>query len=155
MRYFHSTRHRPYQNFRPVSHLISPRCSQPDRVHVGKAMIIIALFWLAVRVEGGVLLLDLLGKGRGAFCLRVLRRKYFDVSNRWYAPALLRRKSQNGGGFNKFFGGVSLRNLCKRVRKSTKWFRSLVESPNQARSEGQGLNKRSRLDNLFLSTQLM
>ena len=30
------------------------------------------------------------------------RRKYFDVSNRWYAPALRVRKSQNGGGFNKF-----------------------------------------------------
>ena len=32
----------------------------------------------------------------GAFCLRMLRRKYFDVSNRWYAPALRVRKSQNG-----------------------------------------------------------
>ena len=30
------------------------------------------------------------------------RIKYFDVSNRWYAPALRVRKSQNGGGFNKF-----------------------------------------------------
>ena len=62
---------------------------------------------------------------RGAFCLRMLRRKYFDLSNRWYAPALRGRKSQNGGGFNKFFGGVSLRNLCKWVRKSTKWFRGV------------------------------
>ena len=26
------------------------------------------------------------------------------MSNRWYAPALRVRKSQNGGGFNKFFG---------------------------------------------------
>ena len=26
---------------------------------------------------------------RGAFCLRMLRRKYFDVSNRWYAPVCL------------------------------------------------------------------
>ena len=32
-----------------------------------------------------------------AFSLRMLRRKYFDVSNRWYAPALPVRKSQNGG----------------------------------------------------------
>ena len=45
-------------------------------------------------------------RSRGAFCLRMLRRKYFDVSNRWYAPALRGRKSQNGGSFNKFFGGV-------------------------------------------------
>ena len=68
----------------------------------------------------------------------MLRRKYFDVSNRWYAPALRGRKSQNGGGFNNFFGGVPLRNLCKRVRKSTKMVSgSLVESPNQVRSEGQ------------------
>ena len=38
MRYFHSTRHRTYQNFRPMSHLISPRCPQPNRVHVGKTI---------------------------------------------------------------------------------------------------------------------
>ena len=68
---------------------------------------------------------DLGVNSRGAFCLRMPRRKYFDVSNRWYAPALRGRKSQNGGGFNKLFGGVSLRNLCKRVRKSTKWFRGV------------------------------
>ena len=43
-----------------------------------------------------------------------------NVSNRWYALRV--RKSQNGSGFNKFFGDVSLCNLCKRVRKSTKWF---------------------------------
>ena len=35
-----------------------------------------------------------------------------NVSNRWYAPALRVRKSQNGSGFNKFFGDVSLCNLC-------------------------------------------
>ena len=29
---------------------------------------------------------------RGAFCLRMFRRKYFDVSNSWYAPALRVRK---------------------------------------------------------------
>ena len=44
---------------------------------------------------------------RWAFCLRMLRGKYFDVSNRWYAPALRIRKSQNGGKMalvlNKFF----------------------------------------------------
>ena len=62
---------------------------------------------------------------RGAFCLRMLRREHFDVSNRWYAPTLRGRKSQNGGGCNKVFGGVSLRNLCKRVTKSTKWFRGV------------------------------
>ena len=28
---------------------------------------------------------------RWAFCLPMLRRKYFDVSNRWYAPALRSR----------------------------------------------------------------
>ena len=27
-----------------------------------------------------------------AFCLRMLSRKYFDVSNSWYAPALRVRK---------------------------------------------------------------
>ena len=32
----------------------------------------------------------------------MLHRNYFDVSNRLYAPALLRRKLQNGGGFNNF-----------------------------------------------------
>ena len=32
----------------------------------------------------------------------MLRRKYFDVSNRWYAPALRVRKSQNGVGFSLF-----------------------------------------------------
>ena len=37
-----------------------------------------------------------------AFCLRMLRRNYFDVSNRWYAPVLRVRKSQNGGGFKHF-----------------------------------------------------
>ena len=26
-------------------------------------------------------------KRYGDICLRMLRRKYFDVSNRWYAPA--------------------------------------------------------------------
>ena len=60
-----------------------------------------------------------------AFCLRVLRKKCFNVNNRWYEPALRGRKSQNGGGFHKFFGVASLRNLCKRVRKSTKWFRGV------------------------------
>ena len=85
----------------------------------------------------------------------MLRRKYFDVSNRWYASALRGRKSQNGGGFNKCFGGVSLRNLCKsqKINQMVLW--SLVESSNQVRSEGQGLNKRSRLDKLFLSTELI
>ena len=47
-----------------------------------------------------------------AFCLRMLRRKYFDMSNRWYAPVLRRPKSENGGGLNNFVGVVSLRNLC-------------------------------------------
>ena len=28
--------------------------------------------------------------------MRMLRRKYFDVSNRWYVPALRLCKSQNG-----------------------------------------------------------
>ena len=31
-----------------------------------------------------------------------------NVSNRWYASALRVRKSQNGSGFNTFFGDVSL-----------------------------------------------
>ena len=71
---------------------------------------------------------------------------HVDVSNRWYAPALLRRKSQTGGGFNKFFGGVSLRNLCKsqKINQMVLW--SLVESPNQVRSEGQGHNKRKEIE---------
>ena len=30
-----------------------------------------------------------------------------NVSNRWYASALRVRKSQNGSGFNKFFGDVT------------------------------------------------
>ena len=74
---------------------------------------------------------------RGAFCLRMLRRKYFDVSNRWYAPALRGRKSQNGGGFNKFLGGVPLRNLCKSQKVNEMVSGSIVESPNHVRSEGQ------------------
>ena len=53
-----------------------------------------------------------------AFCLRMLRRKYFDVSNRWYAPALPVRKSQNGGGFNKF----SFPFVRKSENQLTKWF---------------------------------
>ena len=71
---------------------------------------------------------------------------HVDVSNRWYPPALLRRKSQTGGGFNKFFGGVSLRNLCKsqKINQMVLW--SLVESPNQVRSEGQGQNKRKEIE---------
>ena len=40
--------------------------------------------------------LRLINQNRGAFCLRMLCRKCFDVSNRWYAPALRVRKSQNG-----------------------------------------------------------
>ena len=51
MLYFHSTSHRPYQNFRHMSHVISLRCPQPDRMHVGKTMIVIALFWLARQTE--------------------------------------------------------------------------------------------------------
>ena len=91
---------------------------------------------------------------RGAFCLRMLRRKCFDVSNRWCAPALLRRKSQNGGGFNKFFAEFPFVTCVKeKINQMVSW--SLVGSPNQVRSEGQGLNKRSRLDNLFLSTELI
>ena len=70
---------------------------------------------------------------RGAFCLRMLRREYFDVSNRWYAPTLRGRKSQNGGGCNKVFGGVSLRS--HKINQMVSG--SLVESPNQVRSEGQ------------------
>ena len=41
VRYFHSTRHRTYQNFCPMSHLINPH---PDRVHVGKTMTVILCF---------------------------------------------------------------------------------------------------------------
>ena len=59
---------------------------------------------------------------------RTAQRHFFaqatmkNVSNHWYASALRVRKSQNGSGFNKFFGDVSLCNLCKKVRRSTKWF---------------------------------
>ena len=56
---------------------------------------------------------------RGIFFAHATQK---NVSNRWYASALRVRKSQNGSGFNKFFGDVSLCNLCKRVRKSSKWF---------------------------------
>ena len=62
MRYFHPMGNRPYQHFRPMSHLISPHCPQSDRVHMGKTIIVIALFWLARRTEGGVPLVDS-GKG--------------------------------------------------------------------------------------------
>ena len=66
-----------------------------------------------------------------------------NVSNRWYAPALRVGKSQNGSGFNKFFGDVSLSNLRKRVRKSTKWFCGVSKKvPTKSVSEGQGLNIR-------------
>ena len=61
-----------------------------------------------------------------------------NVSNWWYAPALRVRKSQNGSGFNKFFGDVSLCN-----RKSTKRFCVVSKKvPTKSVSEGQGLNKR-------------
>ena len=57
----------------------------------------------------------------------MLRRKYFVVSNRWYAPALRVRKSQNGGDLNKFFDDISLCYLCKsqKVNQMVLW--SLVE----------------------------
>ena len=54
MCYFNLMRHWPYQNFRPMSHLISHRCPQSDCVHVGETMIVIALLCLARRTEGGV-----------------------------------------------------------------------------------------------------
>ena len=44
---------------------------------------------------------------------------------------------------------------CVRVRKSTNGFVESRRKSNQVCSEGQGLNKRSRLDNLFLSTELI
>ena len=44
------------------------------------------------------------------------------MSNRWYASALRVRKSQNGSGFNNFFGNVSLCNLCKRVKNQPNGF---------------------------------
>ena len=71
-----------YQNFSPMSHLISPRCPQPDRVHVCKTMIVIALFWLARRNGGGVLLIDLLGKGL------TQRPSVGDRGSLWWAPGL-------------------------------------------------------------------
>ena len=80
MRYFHSKRHRPNQNFRSMSHIIFPRCPQPDRVHVGKIMIVLAMFWLALRTEGGVLLTDLLGKWL------IPRPSMGDRGSTWWAP---------------------------------------------------------------------
>ena len=60
-----------------------------------------------------------------AFCLRMLHKKYFNVSNRWYAPDL---NKQNGDSCDKFFGNgsslflFSVCNLSVSVRKSAKWF---------------------------------
>ena len=73
-------------------------------------------------------LLELLAS-REAFCLRMLHKKYFNVSNRWYAPTLrVSDCKQNGDSCDKFFGNgsslflFSLCNLSESVRKSTKWF---------------------------------
>ena len=60
-----------------------------------------------------------------AFCLRMLHKTYFNVSNRWYAPDL---NKQNGDSCDKLFGNgsslflFSVCNLSVSVRKSTKWF---------------------------------
>ena len=83
MRYIHCMRHWPDQNFHPMSHLISPCCQQPDCVHVGKTMIVITLFWLALRTEGGVLFLDLFGKGSTP------QPSTGDRGSPWWAPALV------------------------------------------------------------------
>ena len=48
---------------------------------------------------------------RGTFFAHATQK---NVSNRWYASALRVRKSQNGTGFSKFFGDVSLCNLCQK-----------------------------------------
>ena len=46
-----------------MCHLLYLRCRQPERVNVAKTMIVIALFLLARRTKGSVLLIGLLGKG--------------------------------------------------------------------------------------------
>ena len=88
----------------------------------------------------------------------MLRRKYFDVSNRWYATALRVRKSQNGEQiFRRWkysfpFPFVT----CVRVRKSTKWF---VESRGKSQpspfQKVKAQTNASSLDNLVLSTELI
>ena len=65
-------------------------------------------------------------ESRGAFCLRMLRRKYFDVSNRWYAPPLRGRKSQNSGGFNETISVVFPFVTC--VKESENQPNGFVES---------------------------
>ena len=83
-----------------------------------------------------------------AFCLRMLRRKYFDMSETLictcFAYSQISKWWKNSLGFNKFFGnGSSLCNLCKRVGKSTKWFCGVLRKvPTKSISEGQGINKR-------------
>ena len=74
---------------------------------------------------------------RGAFCVRMLRRKYFDVSNRWYAPALRLCKSQNGEQIFRrckclfLFPVVTCVKRVKKISQMVLW--SPVESPNQVR----------------------
>ena len=67
-------------------------------------------------------------RSRGAFCLRMLRRKYFDVSNRWYTPALRVRKPSQIEKWRTNFSALevvfsfSLYNLCKRVKNQSNGF---------------------------------
>ena len=70
-----------------------------------------------------------------------------NVSNRWYASALRARKSQNGSGFNKFFGDCA--------KESENQPNGFVESHRKSQpSPFQKVKNASRLDNLVLSTEL-
>ena len=85
MRYFHSTRYRPIRTLVRwviLSLLAVPSLIVGMWVHVGKTMIVIALFWLARRTGAGVLLIDLLGKGLTP------RPSVGDRGSLWWPPGL-------------------------------------------------------------------
>ena len=72
----------------------------------------------------------------------MLRRKYFDVSNRWYAPALRVRKSQMSVVLTNFSATFPFVTCVKESENQPNGF---VESRRKSQlsvSEGQGLNKR-------------
>ena len=60
--------------------------------------------------------------------MRMPRRKYFDVSNRWSAPALRVRKSQNGEQIYRDGSSLFLLPLVTCVKESENQPNGFVES---------------------------
>ena len=89
----------------------------------------------------------------------MLRRKYFDVSNRWYAPALRVRKSQNGEQIFRRWKYSFPFPFVTCVKESENQPNGFVESRGKSQpSPSQKVKAQtsaSSLDNLVLSTELI